>query len=518
MPVDASIPLSVKAPEVPNILAAVAQVNQLKSQQLNQQLQQQEIQKQNAEAQQQQTAVAGVKATNAAIQGSIDPTSNQPDYEKAAHILETTGYAAQGAALRKTATEAAEAHQALLTSKLNFGAAQAKAIADTLGTVTDQPTYQAALGILNSRGVDTSKMAPTYNPDQVKNWVQTGYGHEANIKNQLTVAETSKNAADATKAQADADKTRALLPGDLTNQALTGTKLGQETTGTTPMTAEQKAKLRIDQQNASAHSTEAAVATHKDTREQALYNMGVATDANGNNNLVDAIGNYQVKPPAATLRNGSPNPVFNAVVNKYKDFQEQNYNTYQKTENAFTSGPEAALTRKVETATAHLGALKTAGDAFKNGNLPALNAIANNLGVHVGNDAKTTYDTIVHRVAPEIAGAYVPGGGGEGERAADAKDFSSSASDTQRNNAIAISAKLLQSQVKSLQDQYNRGTFGRGKQNLVSQDALDALKQIGGGSAAAGGGKIAVSAPNGKTYHFDSQDKANAFKKSAGIQ
>lgn len=193
-----NIPLSVTPFQAPNVLQSVAAINQLKSNQLNQQLVQQEIQKQNAEQQQQQLALAGTKAANLAIQGAIDPSTGQPDLDRAANSLDAGGYHQQAIALREQADTLTKSHLEAQQAKLAFGASQAKMIADTYAAVKDSSdpaaAYQVANASLAARGVDTSKIPPTYDPATVDNYIQTGYGHEANLKNQLTTAQTGEAA------------------------------------------------------------------------------------------------------------------------------------------------------------------------------------------------------------------------------------------------------------------------------------------------------------------------------------
>jgi hypothetical protein len=152
-------------------------------------------------------------------------------------------------------------------------------------------------------------------------------------------------------------------------------------------------------------------------------------------------------------------------------FQAQYYPAFQKTEESATTGKLADSSRALNTMMGHLGTLDRAADALNNGDIQILNKIANAWGLATGKTAKTTYDTIVHRLGPEVTKAYVAGGGTSGERGTNEEDFSSNLGAQQIKQNIGISAYLADSLQKANQEQYNRGTYGRGKQVLMSDEA-----------------------------------------------
>lgn len=114
---------------------------------------------------------------------------------------------------------------------------------------------------------------------------------------------------------------------------------------------------------------------------------------------------------------------------------------------SYTSGPESKSINAISTALGHAGELGDAIDALHNGSVRILNAIGNRLGVAIGDTPATTFNTIVHRLSPEIAPAYIQGGGGEGERIANAKNFSALLGDQQLRSNLAITVKLLSSKI-----------------------------------------------------------------------
>ena len=196
--------------------------------------------------------------------------------------------------------------------------------------------------------------------------------------------------------------------------------------------------------------------------------------------MAQMVANYQV--PLQTVLARTPLQARDNLMGQIKainpQFQEQYYQTFQKTENDAATGDLGKSSKALNTMTGHLQVLKNASDALGGGNIPVLNKIAQSIGVQFGSDAKTTYDAIVHRLAPEVTKAYVAGGGTSGERGTNESDFASSLGQDQRNSNIGISAYLADSLIKANQDQYNRGTYGRGQQKLISDEAEAARQQL----------------------------------------
>src|ERR1700722_7837643 len=82
-------------------------------------------------------------------------------------------------------------------------------------------------------------------------------------------------------------------------------------------------------------------------------------------------------------------------------------------------------------------------------NLPLLHSLQAKFGLVKGDDATSTYQLIQNKVAPELASAYVKGGGSAGERGSDAADFDVSKGYTQIKSNIAEAANLLNSKLSS---------------------------------------------------------------------
>lgn len=195
---------------------------------------------------------------------------------------------------------------------------------------------------------------------------------------------------------------------------------------------------------------------------------------------------------------------------------EFEFKAMEQTEKDFTSGNEATLVRANNNVLEHLGLLDQAGQALKNGDIPALNSIANAFGVATGKSAKTTYDLIAKRVSAESEKAFVPGAGSAAERAAGSTDFSSNLNPEQRQNNIRATIHLHDSQQHNLVDQYTRGTYGQGQQKLFTPSAMATRDRLlGNGGAAAlpnGGGKPADAKTIQQFLDANSNDKEKTRK------
>lgn len=250
-----------------------------------------------------------------------------------------------------------------------------------------------------------------------------------------------------------------------------------------------------------------------------LPSASAMSPANVKSSIVDEIGQYKADP-ALLGRMMYKHPEILGMVNqKYPDWDQTTYTAKNALIKGYTSGTQSKEINAINTAMGHVKVMDDAVDALNNGNIVALNKIGNSLGINLtGQTAPAAFRLIVHRVGPEIASSYIPGGGGEGERIADAKDFDESLPAQTLHNNAAITVKLLRSKVGSLENQY-KNTVGRDDFNkrFITPEANASFQKFSGGPPSASGG-ISVTAPNGKVYTFKDQASADAFKKNAGIQ
>ena len=285
-----------------------------------------------------------------------------------------------------------------------------------------------------------------------------------------------------------------------------------------------KANAIIEKGNEQQGKTITAVAGARATEGPKIYTAGAieaaknAADAAGLNNpdgtpdpVAAAIANYQ-QPPLSSFAMARPGgrALMAAVMKINPAYDAKNYVTAQRTENDAATGKIATSTRALNTMMGHLSTLNQAADALKNSDIQALNKLANGLGAQTGSSAPTVYDTIVHRLGPEVTKAYIAGGGTAEERGTNEKDFSRNLGPDQIKANIGVSAQLADSLIKALQDQYNGGTYGRGKRKLISDEAEAARQRLTGQSPVHT--QATISTPSTQA-EFDALPKGAQFRK-----
>lgn len=229
-------------------------------------------------------------------------------------------------------------------------------------------------------------------------------------------------------------------------------------------------------------------------------NLGSAvpsSPANIKANTVDLIGQYRMDP-ALLGRMLYKHPEMLGMINaKYPDWDQTSYQAKANMVKSYTSGPESRSINAIGTALGHANELRDAIEALGNGDtgLKTLRAIGNKYGIETGNDNITAFNTVVHRLAPEITAAYVQGGGGEGERVAAGEDFSPNLSRNQLIKNWSETVKLLQSKIAQDKQQWDttykpsrpQDDFYARFMSPVAKQAVDRWSSETGNSSAIGG-------------------------------
>src|SRR5262249_30414986 len=105
---------------------------------------------------------------------------------------------------------------------------------------------------------------------------------------------------------------------------------------------------------------------------------------------------------------------------------------------------------------------------------------ANGLGLATGNSAVSVFNTIVHRLGPEIEGAYLAGGGPAGDRGTTQKDFDANLGYTQLKDNIQVSAKLFRWRIGQNEYQWSQIMGKQPMPFTLSPEAEHAFQQISG--------------------------------------
>ena len=404
-------------------------------------------------------------------QSGLDPQT-YPGHERAGIFL--AGLNGYGKYLE---SEQAKREQQTFESnlpKLQAESAQAvsKKAAEDLGIVTDQDSYDKWAA--DHKQV-ASVLGPTYDPGKVKLFQRSVIPPEKQPEFDLAQAKLGAQQAmlKQSPAQLQASVAAVIPPNDPMFQSTLDRMTRMAALGD----AEGMGKILQD-----AYDQRGRVQVAKETKaNQINLDMGSVNNNAQADATAKGIANYQIAPLSGfAMRSPAGIALMGKVLQENPDFHGEYYNTFQKTENDATTGKIGTSANALNTMMGHLQVLDTAADALKNNDVQAINRIANFLGAQVGQTPKTTYDTIVHRIGPEVTKAYLASGGSVGERGTNEQDFSSNLGPDQIKQNIGVSALLADSKIKALQDQYQRGTYGRGKQNLITPEAEAARQKLAG--------------------------------------
>ena len=235
---------------------------------------------------------------------------------------------------------------------------------------------------------------------------------------------------------------------------------------------------------------------------------------------VKAILEYRSPMPPQS-RNNPINVATRAWVQKLApDYEETDFPAKNKILQDYTSGKTSTQINAVNTAIGHLGELDQAIDALKNNKVQVLNKVANFYNVQSGDTPVTTFNNIVHKVGPELAAAYIQGGGGEGERGTNQADYDPKMSAEQLHANTAEAIKLLTSKTGSLENQWNqtyqpRTESAQFSNRFLTPAAKQAIARVSGNTNS-GSGTVMMKAPNGQmksvpadqVEHYKSQGAA----------
>lgn len=259
---------------------------------------------------------------------------------------------------------------------------------------------------------------------------------------------------------------------------------------TTSPNADQSASVAIRGQNMT------------DTRQRELN--GILDGTSGNiENVAQAIANHDMAAPSpSAMRTPAAMNRLDSVIARVKqinpDWSAQDFTTSQKALNDFATGKNGNSVRSLSVATDHLGTLKDAATALNNGDLPALNKVAQIIAQQTGEPAPTTFDAMKKIVGDEVVKAIVGSGGGVEDRRAAQETLSRAASPQQLSGVVDGYLKLFGGQLGGLRRQYEVNTKRKDFEKFLSDAAK---QQIPGASATAPG-----ASPAGNKPLFDAAD------------
>lgn len=124
----------------------------------------------------------------------------------------------------------------------------------------------------------------------------------------------------------------------------------------------------------------------------------------------------------------------------------------------FNTGPQGNAVRSLDVSIAHLDTLGKLSDAMHNGDIQAVNRLANSYSKATGNPAPTNFDAAKQIVGDEIVKGIVGAGGSAGDREKAQEAIDSAKSPEQMAGVIDTYQQLLGGQLKGLAQQYKSGS------------------------------------------------------------
>jgi hypothetical protein len=496
MPIDPRIPLSVFSNQVDPVqnYGQIQQLRSLASRKKLEDLQVQQEQMKLSELARQQQEAAGVRqaAANAVtpaqtnqvsipgvslgqygdVGGHTDSLTSPPQFDRSKMLSNLAANPQTAAEVPQYQAEFAKQDLALQQQLMAIKTAQVKLSSDQADALTKHadlagryaepvaeaekqglppeqiaPIYQQSLQAAAQSGVDVSTLPPTYVPGIGQRTVQQAMS----VKDAVAANHQAQQAAEtATHNRAEENqKTVNTAEGvfQLKPDGTKGARLGSPTKAlvTAPLPGNGLDDAAVDQ----------AAKLYLQTGQMPSLGMGAA----------GAGLRTKIMNRAAQL-NGSADIAQNKV----------GFSTYQ--DQAKKAQPQFVA---IGTANQHLDLVGQAAKALDNGNVQALNNIANSYGVAVGKDPKTTFDAIVTVAGPEVVKASASSG-----------QMAESEIQKVRNNLQSgMSPKQIESNVAAL-----RGLM-EGKYKALQKN----LNDLKGGNVTGGNGNNSPASPGAQSSH-----------------
>jgi hypothetical protein len=174
-------------------------------------------------------------------------------------------------------------------------------------------------------------------------------------------------------------------------------------------------------------------------------------------NMLPTRGNYRANAVAAadalSKQNGGTG--YNAVT------AQNTANTQGATQKAFTSGPQGQQLTAIQTAREHMSTFKQTADALDNGDVTALNRMAQALNTQFGSDKATNFAIAKEAFAGEVGKALAGANVGVSDRNELREKILASSSPEQLKGFADTADQLLAGKQKALQESYTKAMQGQ---------------------------------------------------------
>ncbi len=250
----------------------------------------------------------------------------------------------------------------------------------------------------------------------------------------------------------------------------------------------------IPGQAAPPATTSPAIPTQATPQSAPLHPLLQAAASGGISTLGQQIGNLQADPSKISMRGGGQlmatinnqakqtwdaRPWDEAEMGRAKpQWSPDLYRQVQAAEKDYGTGARSKQVDAFNTAMRHVDLLTQAAKALNTGNTQLFNRLQQMWSVQTGESPFTNAETIADRLGKEINKAYIPGGGGVGERSDAEKEFSGIQSPKQLADRINTNLNLLNGAAKTLQTRYKQDTLGTGTKQLINPDVQQILTRM----------------------------------------
>lgn len=174
--------------------------------------------------------------------------------------------------------------------------------------------------------------------------------------------------------------------------------------------------------------------------------------------MIRAIGEYQMAPPPSAKNPLYRQAIMSAVLNKYPDYNEQDYPLIAKARQAFNVGRQGDTVRSINTAVNHLATMEKLTEALNNSESQTFNYYAQKWAEEFGGTAPTNVKTAGQIVGAEVVKGIVGSQNSAGEREEAAHMFQTASTPAQLSEAIKYTKELMGGQLSELRRQYARTT------------------------------------------------------------
>ena len=532
MPIDPSIPLSVKTPAFNSPFEALGQMQQLRQQQQESQLRQQQLQDlqtQEQERQQKMRDQAQQMRDQAQLNQIISANPDRATVREAIRTQAPGQLASYDAGMAKLDESAATTQKAIEDGRLAHATANEKMQGYLAGGAAEVKSrdydplafQQFAQHVVTQfpelQGEVQDRLQQAQNGTPIKAIIDGLMAQNVPVakeardaaQQQLTAPSVTPNAQGLTPPQQQEANDRAAMRSDENTRASSEAELARRAA-----TGDMGAKKALDlltQQKVNVASGE---------QKAKFQAIGVGQGPNGEapSPVAQAMAEYRM-PPISPRSTQTPEgqALMNQVMAINPGYDATQFTNRAKTRPAFTTGTQGQQITSINTAIGHLDQMSEAIKALNSGDVQAVNAAKNWFKTQTGSPDVSNFNTIKDFVSSELAAVAKKGAGSDAEIKAMRDQAAAKSSPAQLAGYVDTVIPLMGSKLSALNYQYHQAMGDKDPFQAVSPEAATILAKRGFDPSnpqqrgASGGASVTMTAPDGKKYNVPA-DKVAAAK------